>query len=100
MPGGPGIRVDTHCEAGESIPPHYDSLLGQAVRVGGRPAARRRPAAPGALDEASVTGIPTTLPLLQDIAFDAPFVEGRYTTAYLVERAGHLAALHEERAPA
>ena len=29
MPGGPGIRVDSHCEAGEAVPPHYDSLLGK-----------------------------------------------------------------------
>jgi acetyl-CoA carboxylase biotin carboxylase subunit len=99
MPGGPGIRVDSHCEAGESIPPHYDSLLGKlCVWASDRPRAVAR--LRRALDEASVTGIPTTLPLLQDIAFDAPFVEGRYTTAYLVERADHLAALHEERAPA
>ncbi len=99
MPGGPGIRVDTHCEAGESIPPHYDSLLGKlCVWAADRPRAVAR--LRRALDEASVTGIPTTLPLLWDIAHDAPFVEGRYTTSYLAERDGHLPALHEERAPA
>jgi biotin carboxylase len=53
-----------------------------------------------ALDEASVSGIPTTLPVLRDISLDAPFVEGRYTTAYLTERAEHLPSLHGERAPA
>ena len=42
---------------------------------------------------------PPTLPLLQDISLDAPFVEGRYTTAYLAERAEHLPSLQEERAP-
>ena len=99
MPGGPGIRVDSHCEAGETVPPHYDSLLGKlCVWAADRPRAIWR--LRRALDETSVTGIPTTLPLLHDIAFDAPFVEGRYTTAYLAEREHHLAALHEERAPA
>ena len=28
---GPGIRVDTHCEPGENVPPHYDSLLGKLI---------------------------------------------------------------------
>jgi acetyl-CoA carboxylase, biotin carboxylase subunit len=96
--GGPGVRVDTHCEPGESVPPHYDSLLAKlCVWASDRPRAIAR--LRRALDETSVTGVPTTLPLLREIALDAPFVEGRYTTAYLAERGGHLASLHEERAP-
>jgi biotin carboxylase len=51
-----------------------------------------------ALDETRVTGVPTTLPLLAEIAADGPFVEGRYTTSYLVERAGALPALGRSRA--
>jgi acetyl-CoA carboxylase, biotin carboxylase subunit len=99
MPGGPGIRVDSHCEAGEAVPPHYDSLLGKlCVWALDRPRAIAR--LRRALDEASVSGIPTTLPVLRDISLDAPFVEGRYTTAYLTERAEHLPSLHGERAPA
>jgi acetyl-CoA carboxylase biotin carboxylase subunit len=93
---GPGIRVDTHCEPGESVPPHYDSLLGKlCVWASDRPRAVAR--LRRALDETVVSGLPTTLPLLADIAHDAPFVEGRYTTAYLVEREAHLDALREER---
>jgi acetyl-CoA carboxylase, biotin carboxylase subunit len=96
--GGPGIRVDTHCEPGEAVPPNYDSLLAKlCVWASDRPRAIAR--LRRALDETSVTGIPTTLPLLRDISLDAPFVEGRYTTAYLVERAEHLPSLREERAP-
>jgi acetyl-CoA carboxylase biotin carboxylase subunit len=99
MPGGPGIRVDSHCEAGEAVPPHYDSLLGKlCVWAQDRPRAIAR--LRRALDEASVSGIPTTLPLLRDISLDAPFVEGRYTTAYLTERAEHLPSLRGEPAPA
>ena len=68
-----------------TVPPHYDSLLGKlCVWATDRPRAIAR--LRRALDETSVTGIPTTLPLLCDIAHDAPFVEGRYTTAYLTER--------------
>ena len=89
---GPGIRVDTHCEPGENIPPHYDSLLGKlCVWAPDRPRAVAR--LRRALAETSVTGIPTTLPLLADIAHDAPFVEGRYTTSYLPEREAYLPSL-------
>jgi acetyl-CoA carboxylase, biotin carboxylase subunit len=97
MAAGPGVRVDTHCGPGEAVPPHYDSLLGKlCVWAPDRPRAIAR--LRRALDETSVTGIPTTLPLLREIAHDAPFVEGRYTTAYLTERAGHLPILREEAA--
>jgi acetyl-CoA carboxylase, biotin carboxylase subunit len=97
MPAGPGIRVDSHCEPGEAIPPHYDSLLGKlCVWAADRPRAVMR--LRRALDEAVVTGIPTTLPLLEEIAHEPQFTEGRYTTAYLVERAEHLSSLREERA--
>ncbi len=90
---GPGIRVDTHCEPGENIPPYYDSLLGKlCVWAPDRPRAVAR--LRRALAETSVTGIPTTLPLLADIAHDAPFVEGRYTTSYLPEREAYLPSLH------
>ena len=51
-----------------------------------------------ALGEAEVTGIPTTLPLLRDIAAEERFGAGRYNTAYLQERAEHLPALAPERA--
>jgi biotin carboxylase len=81
------------------VPPHYDILLGKlCVWAADRPRAIAR--LRRALDETSVTGIPTTLPLLWDIAHDAPFVEGRYTTSYLAERGEHLPSLHEERTPA
>ena len=94
---GPGIRVDTHCEPGELVPPHYDSLLGKlCVWATDRPRAIAR--LRRALDETSVTGIPTTLPLLWDIAMDAPFVEGRYTTSYLTERAPFLPSLRQDPA--
>ncbi len=93
---GPGIRVDTHCEPGENIPPHYDSLLGKlCVWAPDRPRAIAR--LRRALAETSVTGIPTTLPLLADIAHDAPFVEGRYTTSYLTEREAFLPSLRPAR---
>ena len=31
MPGGPGIRVDSHVYANYFVPPHYDSLIGKVI---------------------------------------------------------------------
>jgi len=88
MPGGPGVRVDTFCAPGVSIPPNYDSLIAKLCVWGAdrpRAVARLR----RALDEAAVDGVPTTLGLFRDIVREPAFMDGRYTTAYLTER-GHL----------
>ncbi len=92
MPGGPGIRVDTFCAPGVNIPPNYDSLIAKLCVWGiDRPRAVAR--LKGALMEADVQGVPTTLPLFRDIVREAAFVDGRYTTAYLVERGHELPSL-------
>jgi acetyl-CoA carboxylase, biotin carboxylase subunit len=88
MPGGPGVRLDTFCAPGVSIPPNYDSLIAKLCVWGAdrpRAVARLR----RALDEAEVEGVPTTLALFRDIVREPSFMDGRYTTAYLSER-GHL----------
>lgn len=92
MPGGPGIRIDSHSSAGTVVPPHYDSMIGKlCVWAPDRPRAVRRLAR--ALDETHVEGIPTTIPLFREIVRDQPFVDGRYTTAYLEERGAYLPSL-------
>jgi len=92
VPGGPGVRVDTHCEPGETVPPYYDSLLGKlCVWAQDRPRAVLR--LRRALAETVVTGVPTTLSLLTDIASEPVFTEGRYDTGYIVARADHLPSL-------
>ena len=48
-----------------------------------------------ALDETIVSGVPTTIPLLAEIMGEAQFMAGRYTTAYLTERADHLPTLRK-----
>ncbi len=92
MPGGPGVRLDTFCAPGVSIPPNYDSLLAKLC-VWGLDRARAVARLRGALAEADVQGVPTTLPLFRDIVRESSFIEGRYTTAYLVERGGELPSL-------
>ncbi|MES2013402.1 MAG: acetyl-CoA carboxylase biotin carboxylase subunit, partial [Pseudomonadota bacterium] len=34
MPGGPGVRIDTHAYAGYTVPPHYDSMIGKLITYG------------------------------------------------------------------
>ena len=86
MPGGPGIRVDTHCRSGSVVPPQYDSLMAKlCVWAKDRPSAVKRMAR--ALDETVVTGVPTTIPLLAEIMTEPQFLSGRYSTTYLTEHA-------------
>ena len=59
--------------------------------AGDRPRAVKR--LERALEEAVVEGVPTTLPLFRDIVLESSFGEGKYTTAYLVERAQYLPTL-------
>ena len=60
-PSGNGIRVDSHCYAGYTIPPHYDSMIGKLIAWGeDRETARRRMLR--ALDEFVLEGPPTTIP--------------------------------------
>jgi acetyl-CoA carboxylase biotin carboxylase subunit len=92
MPAGPGVRLDTFCATGSTVPPYYDSLIAKlCVWAADRPRAVRR--LERALDEARVEGVPTTLDLYREIVRDQPFVDARYTTAYLEERAAFLPAM-------
>ncbi|MBN2328090.1 MAG: acetyl-CoA carboxylase biotin carboxylase subunit [Candidatus Omnitrophica bacterium] len=82
VPGGPGIRVDSHAYSEYVVPPFYDSLLAKLIAYGADRceaiAKMRR-----ALDEFVVEGIPTTIPLLQLIMDDSDFLSGRVHTALL-----------------
>jgi acetyl-CoA carboxylase biotin carboxylase subunit len=85
LPGGPGIRVDTHLFAGAAIPPYYDSLVAKVLAHGAtRDEAIARMLR--ALGEFSIEGVATTVPLLLEILEDEPFVSGRYDTGYLDKR--------------
>ena len=84
VPGGHGVRVDTHVYAGYNIPPHYDSMIAKLVCYGhDRPVALVRMAR--ALDEFMIRGVKTTIPLHKLILKDPNFRRGRYSTSF-VER--------------
>jgi acetyl-CoA carboxylase biotin carboxylase subunit len=92
MPGGLGVRVDTHVYAGYVVPPNYDSMLAKViVHDVDRPAAIRR--ARRCLDEIVVEGIRTNIPFLRRIINNPDFIRGDFDTGFV----GRLLA---ERSPA
>jgi acetyl-CoA carboxylase biotin carboxylase subunit len=82
LPGGPGVRVDTHAYAGYRIPPNYDSLIAKLIVHGAdREAARvcmRR-----ALEEFVIDGVKTTVPLYLEVFGHSAFVSGRVDTSFI-----------------
>ena len=81
-PSGNGIRVDSHCYAGYTIPPHYDSMIGKLIVWGeDRETARRRMLR--ALDEFVLEGPPTTIPFHQ-LALNQPeFIAACASTGFV-----------------
>ncbi len=84
VPGGPGVRVDSHVCAGYRIPPNYDSMIGKLlVWADTREEAIVRMRR--ALDEYVIEGVKTNISLHRRILRNAYFVRGEYTTSFLDE---------------
>ncbi len=84
VPGGFGVRFDSHVHAGYTVPPHYDSMIGklivhQPTRQEAIACMRR------ALQELRIQGIPTTVPLHLQILSHPAFVSAEVDTTF-VER--------------
>lgn len=82
VPGGPGVRFDSHVYEGYTIPPYYDSMVGKLIvhrptRVEAIACMRR------CLDEIVLEGVKTTIPLLKKILNHSAFVEGRMHTTFV-----------------
>ncbi len=87
MPGGPGIRVDSHIYSGYNVPPFYDSMIGKLIAHGAdRKAAIGRMR--NALSEVVIEGIRTNVPLHQEIFQHAAFRAGGTDIHYLEKRLG------------
>ena len=82
LPGGHGIRVDTHVYSGCSIPPNYDSMIAKLIVT-----AQNRSEAiekmRRALDEFIIEGIKTTIPFHRQLMDDPRYVKGDYTTKFM-----------------
>jgi len=82
MPGGNGIRVDSHVYTGYDIPPTYDSMIAKIiVHAPTRNEAIKRMA--GALDESIIEGIKTTIPFQRQLVSDKKFISGDLHTGFL-----------------
>jgi acetyl-CoA carboxylase biotin carboxylase subunit len=84
IPGGPGVRFDSHVHQDYMIGPYYDSMIGKLIvyrrnRTEALATLRR------ALDEFVVEGVKTTIPLARKVIEHSAFLEGRMDTTF-VER--------------
>src|SRR5262249_39777525 len=85
-PGGPGVRVDTHCEAGTVVSPFYDSMIAKLIVWDvDRESARKRMIR--ALEEFVIEGISTTIGFHLSILKSPEFAASRYNTRWVGERA-------------
>jgi acetyl-CoA carboxylase, biotin carboxylase subunit len=87
MPGGPGVRIDTHAYGGYVVPPYYDSMICKLITHGAtreQAIARMRIA----LSEMTVQGIKTNIALHSDLMADAAFHLGGTSIHYLEEKLG------------
>ncbi|HEX7197740.1 MAG TPA: acetyl-CoA carboxylase biotin carboxylase subunit [Candidatus Limnocylindria bacterium] len=86
LPGGPGVRVDTHLYPGYEVPPYYDSLLAKLIVWGDTremALARSR----RALAELEIGGVKTNIPFHRGIIDNDAFLEARVSTN-LLDRVG------------
>ncbi len=93
LPGGAGVRVDTHLYPGYEIPPYYDSLLAKLI-VWGEDRAEALARSRRALAELRIDGVKTNLPFHRAIVDNAAFVDAEVSTS-LLDRVGPAAFVGE-----
>lgn len=84
LPGGPGIRIDTHIYQGYVIPPYYDSLIAKMI-VWGRTREEAIKRLNRAINETLIKPIKTTLSLHKKIINNRKFIDGELHTKFLEE---------------
>ncbi len=86
LPGGPGVRVDTHIFAGYVIPTYYDSLIAKVI-THGQTRAEAIARMKRALEEFYTEGIKTTVPFHLRVLDDPEFLKGNLHTGFIAEMA-------------
>ena len=86
LPGGPGVRLDTHLYAGYEVPPFYDSLLAKLI-VWGEDREMALARSTRALGELEIEGVTTNIPFHRGIVGNEAFREARVSTN-LLDRVG------------
>jgi len=82
IPGGPGVRVDTHAYAQYVIPPYYDSLIAKVI-TSGKDRAEAIGRMKRALDEFIIEGISTTIPFHKKVLQNEYFLKGDFDTKFI-----------------
>ncbi len=89
MPGGNGVRVDTHAYAGYTVPPFYDSMIAKLI-VHGRDRDEALAKMRLALDTFIIQGVTTTIPFLGLLMNHPKFVAGDVHTKFLEKEGADL----------
>lgn len=82
LPGGHGVRIDSHVYAGYTIPPNYDSMIAKVI-VSGQTREEVLLRMKRALQEFVIDGIKTTIPFHIKLMDDERFKSGQFTTAFM-----------------
>jgi acetyl-CoA carboxylase biotin carboxylase subunit len=82
IPGGPGVRVDTHVYRDYVVPPHYDSLLAKLV-IRGKDRSETLARARRALEQFVIEGVKTSIPLHRAIINNDRFIKGDISTRFM-----------------
>jgi acetyl-CoA carboxylase biotin carboxylase subunit len=82
MPGGHGIRIDSHVYSGYTIPPNYDSMIAKLI-VSGQSREEVITRMKRALSEFVIEGIKTTIPFHLKLMDNPTFRSGKFTTKFL-----------------
>jgi acetyl-CoA carboxylase biotin carboxylase subunit len=82
LPGGLGVRLDTHLYEGYRVPPNYDSLIAKLI-VHDKTRERALARAKRCLDEIVIEGPRTNIPFLRRILEHPDFVKGEFDTGFV-----------------
>jgi len=82
LPGGHGVRIDSHVYAGYTIPPNYDSMIAKLI-VSGQTREEVITRMKRALSEFVIEGVKTTIPFHLRLMEDEQFRKGNFTTKFL-----------------
>jgi acetyl-CoA carboxylase biotin carboxylase subunit len=82
LPGGRGVRIDSHVYSGYTIPPNYDSMIAKVI-VSAQSREEALVRMKRALQEFVIEGIKTTIPFHIRLMDDEGFKSGKFTTSYL-----------------
>ena len=96
MPGGNGVRVDTHVYTGYTVPPFYDSMIAKLI-VHGRDREEAIAKMRLALDTFVIEGVTTTIPFLHKLMAHPGFVSGTVHTKFLEQEGADLFQMGDGR---